>query len=216
MEHLLFLATPSKAINAYLLSQELRAPAGTTADQLNLASDRCGLVSSAVGSGSLPSGAERVSAARTVVIGVVEMRLTAAMSLPRRPSSAAHARHILETLLGLTAASHDDRGHLALLLTEAVANAVQHADSGCAVDLAITIEDDECLIEVGNRGEAPGPAALATGQSAPLTTIGGRGLPLSAALSDTAAFVPTLPGRVLLRMSKRLLGGPSFREPCGG
>jgi len=144
------------------------------------------------------------------------MRLTASVSLPRQPSSGAHARHILETLLGLTATSLDDRGHLALLLTEAVANGAQHADSGSPVDLAITIEDDECLIEVGNRGEAPGPAALATGQPAPLTTAGGRGLPLIAALSDTAAFVPTLPGRVLLRMSKRVVGCASFGPPRGG
>lgn len=134
------------------------------------------------------------------------MRLSATVSLPRQPSSVAHARHILETLLGLTATSHDERGYLALLLTEAVANAVQHAEPGSPVDLAITINDDECLIEVGNHGERPGPAALSAGQPAPLTTAGGRGLPLIAALSDTAAFVPAPPGRVQLRMSKRLDG----------
>jgi serine/threonine-protein kinase RsbW len=155
----------------------------------------------------LPGSADLVDVAGTDKIGAADMRLSATVSLPRRPSSVAHARHILETLLGLLATSHDESSHLALLLTEAVANAVQHAQSGSPVDLTITIEDDECLIEVGNQGEHPGPAALAGGLPAPLTTAGGRGLPLIAALSDAAAFVPTPPGRVLLRMSKRLVPG---------
>jgi serine/threonine-protein kinase RsbW len=137
--------------------------------------------------------------------GAPGMRLSATLSLPRQPSSVAHARHILDTLLGLIDISHDEHGPLALLLTEAIANAVQHAAPSSQVDVAITIQDDECVIEVGNHGQHPGPAALAAGLPAPLTTAGGRGLPLIAALADTATFVPTPPGQVLLRMRKRLV-----------
>lgn len=181
-----------------------------------MVSDCAGLVASAVGSGVWPGTLRESTRAWTAWDWSPEMHLSATVSLPGQPSSVAHARHILETLLALTVASHDERGFLTLLLTEAVANAVQHAEPGSAVDVAITIEDDECLIEVGNYGEHPGPTALAAGLPAPLTTAGGRGLPLIAALSDAAVFVPTLPGRVLLRMSKRLAGSAAFRRPRAG
>jgi hypothetical protein len=65
----------------------------------------------------------------------------------------------------------------------------------------ITVGD--VLDEVGNVGtnrqcpriDAKLPDALA---------VGGRGLPLIAALADTAAFVPTAHGHVLPRITKQL------------
>jgi len=131
------------------------------------------------------------------------MRLSMTLSLPRQPSSVTRARQVLTTLLSLTPADAEIRGHLAVLISEACANAVAHADPGSAVDITIDIDDHTCAVEVGNRGITPDGAGLHAGLPDPLT-IGGRGLPLIAALADTASFTDRRPGQVVLRMSKHL------------
>ncbi|MBM0258287.1 ATP-binding protein [Micromonospora sp. 4G55] len=134
------------------------------------------------------------------------MRVSMTLSLPRQPSSVTRARHVLTTLLSLTDAAEDSRGHLAVLITEACANAVLHGHPDSAVDITIIIDDDDddvCLLEVGNRGSTPNGAGLDAELPAPLT-VGGRGLPLIAALADTAAFVAGPPDHVLLRITKHL------------
>lgn len=83
------------------------------------------------------------------------MRVTTTFSLPRRPSSVTRARHVLATLLSLTDTAEDSRGHLAVLITEACTNAVLHADADSSVDITIVIDDDVCLLEVGNRAASP-------------------------------------------------------------
>jgi serine/threonine-protein kinase RsbW len=131
------------------------------------------------------------------------MRVTMTLLLPRQPSSVTRARHVLTTLLSLTDADQEARGHLAVLISEACANAVVHAEHDSAVEVTIAIDDHNCLIEVGNRGSTPDGARLTAALPGPLT-VGGRGLPLIAALADTAAFVDGQPGQVLLRMTKHL------------
>ncbi|MEU0547660.1 ATP-binding protein [Micromonospora sp. NPDC005979] len=125
------------------------------------------------------------------------------VSLPRQPSAVARARHILATLLSLTDIGDDVRANLAVAISEACSNAVIHADPSSDVDLTISIDDDVCVIEVGNRGSTPDAAKLDADLPAPLT-IGGRGLPLIAALSDAATFVDGTPDQVLLRITKNL------------
>ena len=131
------------------------------------------------------------------------MRVSMTLSLPRQPSSVTRARHVLSTLLSLTDAAEDSRGHLAVLITEACANAVVHASPDSAVDITIVIDGDACRVEGGNRGRTPDGAGLDAELPAPMT-IGGRGLPLIAALADTAAFVDGPPDQVLLRITKQL------------
>jgi len=131
------------------------------------------------------------------------MRVTMTLSLPSESSSVTRARQVLTTLLSLTNAPEASRGDLAVLITEACANAVIHADRDSSVDITIVIDDDACLLEVGNRGRTPDSRRLDAGLPDPLT-VGGRGLPLIAALADTAAFVTGPPDQVLLRISKHL------------
>ncbi|WCN79421.1 ATP-binding protein [Micromonospora sp. LH3U1] len=131
------------------------------------------------------------------------MPVSMTLSLPRQPSSVTCARQVLNTLLSLTDVAEDSRGHLAVLITEACANAVIHADSDSTVDITVVIDDVVCLIEVGNRGSTPNGSGLAADLPAPLT-VGGRGLPLIAALADEAAFIPGPPDQVLLRITKHL------------
>ncbi|MFE9960513.1 ATP-binding protein [Micromonospora sp. NPDC005299] len=128
------------------------------------------------------------------------MRATMTLSLPRQPSSVSRARHVLTTLLSLTDAGEEPRGHLAVLISEACANAVTHGDGDGPVDVTIVIDDHECLIEVGNRGSTPDGAGLTAELPGPLT-VGGRGLPLIAALADTATFLDEQPDQVRLRIT---------------
>jgi serine/threonine-protein kinase RsbW len=112
---------------------------------------------------------------------------------------------VLTTLLALTDATEESRSHLAILVTEACANAVTHAADGSTIDVAITIDDHQCTLEVGNAGINRYGSHIAAELPDPLT-VGGRGLPLIAALADTGAFVPTPPGHVLLSITKQLAG----------
>ena len=131
------------------------------------------------------------------------MRLTMSVSLPQQPSSVGEARHILAVLLSLTTADEKSRDDLAVLVTEACANVVQHGDTGTTIDVHVTIEAGACVLEVGNRGRVPDGGRLTTGLPDP-EQMSGRGLPLIAALSDSAQFVAAAPGYVLLRMALRL------------
>jgi serine/threonine-protein kinase RsbW len=131
------------------------------------------------------------------------MRLAMTLSLPRHLASVTHARNVLTTLLSLTDTTDETRAQLAVLITEACANAVTHATGDSTIDLTITIDDHECILEVGNRGTTQHNAKITAELPDPLT-IGGRGLPLIATLADTAAFTPAEPGHVLLRITKQL------------
>ena len=98
-----------------------------------------------------------------------------------------------------------------MLISEACANAVSTPTRDSTVDINIVIDGDTCRLEVGNRGRTPDGSGLGAGLPDPLT-VGGRGLPLIAALADTAAFVTGPPDQVLLRISKHLNGVP---DPAG-
>ncbi|GIF07217.1 ATP-binding protein [Actinoplanes siamensis] len=138
------------------------------------------------------------------------MHLTMNLSLPRQPSTVTRARQILTTLLSLTDADEEVRGHLALLISEACANAVTHSETGSTIDVTIIVADDTCLLEVGNRGTAPDGAGLSARLPDPLT-VGGRGLPFIAALADSATFVTGQSGQVVLHIRKSLAATPGPR-----
>lgn len=131
------------------------------------------------------------------------MRLTARLSLPRRPSSLVRARQVLDTLLSLTDASDDNRAHLTLLITEACANAVVHSLPDSTIELDIHIDATRCTIEICNHGHNLHHGELTAEPPDPLAPSG-RGLPLIATFADSAAFVTTRPGRVLLSITKAL------------
>lgn len=124
-------------------------------------------------------------------------------SPPGQPISVARARNILTTPLSLTDATEQSRTHLAILITEACANAVTHAADSSTIAIAIAIDDDQCTLEVVNEGTNRHGSHIAADLPDPLT-VRGRGLPRIAAPADTAAFISTPHGQVRLRMAKRL------------
>ena len=139
------------------------------------------------------------------------MRQRMSLSLPRQPSTVACARGVLDAFLTLTGTTQKCRDELAVIISEACANAVEHSEPGSVVDISVDVEDHECVLEVGNGGDIAG-VEIRWPPADPLR-IGGRGLLLVAALADTAVFAPAPPGQVLLRVTKHLpTGTPSPRR----
>ena len=130
------------------------------------------------------------------------MRLVVTLSLPREPSSITRAREVLAVVLSLTAVAEECAGSLAVVITEACANAVIHGDPGGTVELTITIEEGTCTLAISNGGDLT-DAKFTTDPPDP-AQLRGRGLLLIAALSDTAEFVPAPPGQVSVRITRRL------------
>jgi serine/threonine-protein kinase RsbW len=135
------------------------------------------------------------------------MRSTTRLSLPRRSTSVTYARHVLEALLTWSQVADQCREKLALLITEACTNAVVHAAGGADMEVDITIDPHECVLEVGNRYGALAQGELAAAIPDPLAE-GGRGLPLISAIADSARFISARPGWIVLRMVKRLTPAP--------
>jgi serine/threonine-protein kinase RsbW len=138
----------------------------------------------------------------------VHLRMT--LSLPRHPSTVVCARGALNALLTLTGITDEWRDELVVIISEACTNAVEHSAPGSAVDISVIVDDHECVLEIGNRGDASGVKVIR--QLPDALHIGGRGLPVMVAFADTVVFAPAPPGCVLLRVTKHLPGGITSRD----
>jgi serine/threonine-protein kinase RsbW len=130
----------------------------------------------------------------------VNLRMT--LSLPRHTSTVTCSRAVIGILLSVAGTTAECCDELAVIMTEACTNAVVHSAPDSEVDISVTVEDRQCVLEIGNRGDTF--AVKPTHQSDDPLRIGGRGLPLMATLADTVAFLPAAPGHVRLRVTKFL------------
>ena len=84
--------------------------------------------------------------------------------LPRDAASVPVSRQVLDGCLETLGVTEDTRTDIALALSEACANVIQHAGPGVDYEVLATARNGKCVIEVvnsGNRGEAPVPAGAA-------------------------------------------------------
>lgn len=135
------------------------------------------------------------------------MNLSMTLSLPRHTSTVTCSRALIGILLSVAGTTAECREDLAVIMTEACTNAVVHSAPDSEVDISVIVEDRQCVLEIGNRGDTAGRKI--TRQPDDPLRIGGRGLPLMATLADTVAFLPAAPGRVRLRVTKHLPPGPA-------
>jgi serine/threonine-protein kinase RsbW len=132
------------------------------------------------------------------------------LAVPRHASSVEHLRQTLDGLLGRLQVTAGCRGELALLMTEAMANAVCHGRGDAPVEVTIDLDEQRCLLEIGNcdgqldesRFHAMPPVA---------DQEHGRGMPLIGALADEVCVLRPRRAWVLVRIVKRL-----EREPVSG
>lgn len=134
------------------------------------------------------------------------MRMAVSLHLPRESASVARARHVLDVMLAEAHVSDDQRASLGLLISEACTNAVVHARRDGPIEITLRVENDECVVEVGNTDGDMAHLGLTglTGLPPDPLEENGRGLPLIAAIADTARFINPRPGWVVLQMAKRL------------
>jgi len=99
---------------------------------------------------------------------------------------------------------------VALALTEACANVVQHAGEHAEYEVAVAIDDRLCRISVVDSGEGFDPAAL-SGRDAGSPLEEGRGLLLMQALVDRLDFRHESDGRHRVTLEKRLAPHPPLR-----
>jgi len=79
--------------------------------------------------------------------------------LPRDAASVPVSRQVLDGCTGDPRVTEDTRTDIALALSEACANVIQHAGPGVDYEVLATARNGRCVIEVvnsGNRGEAQG------------------------------------------------------------
>jgi anti-sigma regulatory factor (Ser/Thr protein kinase) len=86
------------------------------------------------------------------------------LSIPPLPRYAGTARSAFSTFAGAHRLARKDFENLMFALGEAIANAIQHAETGEAIDVSFRIEGDSIVASVRDRGRgfsAPhGPVAL--------------------------------------------------------
>jgi serine/threonine-protein kinase RsbW len=111
----------------------------------------------------------------------VEIKLV--LSLPRDVVSVPVSRQVLDSCLETLGVTADTRADIALALSEACANVVQHAGPGEEYEVQVSAGNDRCVIEVVNTGEAPDGLAVAD-EPAPALAEHGRGLQIIDAVAD--------------------------------
>jgi serine/threonine-protein kinase RsbW len=113
---------------------------------------------------------------------VDDVELQMILSLPRDAASVPVSRQVLDGCLEILGVSPDTRTDIALALSEACANVIQHAGPGDEYEVRASAADGRCVIEVVNAGgaEVPAPAD----EDPPPTDEHGRGLKIMDAVVD--------------------------------
>ena len=108
--------------------------------------------------------------------------VTERLAIPARPEFVCVARHTLEGLARLRGLSPETVADLKLALTEACANAVNHAYGGAAgtIDVVFELSADRIAFEVTDQGMGFRPERVAAGEAGE----SGLGLTIIRALAD--------------------------------
>ena len=122
------------------------------------------------------------------------MEIKLVLSLPREAVSVPVSRQVLDGCLETLGVTPDTRADIALALSEACANVVQHAGPGEEYEVQVSARDRRCVIEVVNAGtgtqEWPASSALADDPVA-ATAEHGRGLKIIDAVVDNLRLTST-------------------------
>jgi serine/threonine-protein kinase RsbW len=113
-----------------------------------------------------------------------------AFHLPRDAVSVPVGRQVLDSCLRTLGVAPDTRADIALALSEACANVIQHAGPGEEYEVQVSARNCRCTIEVVNAGSGngngePAPDGFAvTDEPVAMTAEHGRGLKIIEAVVD--------------------------------
>lgn len=141
------------------------------------------------------------------------MDITWTLNLPRDTASVPLVRRLLVDTMDTVGVDPDVTFDIGLALTEACANAVEHAGTGAAYRVRAGIDADRCRIDVIDEGPGVPRALSGAGEPAfePLAEHG-RGLNLLRSLVDRVALTSDATGGGVVHFEKDL----RFRQVAGG
>jgi serine/threonine-protein kinase RsbW len=113
------------------------------------------------------------------------MEIKMALYLPRDAASVPVTRRVLDRCLETLGVTPDTRADIALALSEACANVVQHAGPDQEYQVQVSARNGQCAIEVVNAGSGTGLAEVLAGDPVPVTAEHGRGLQIIHAVTDS-------------------------------
>jgi serine/threonine-protein kinase RsbW len=125
------------------------------------------------------------------------MEIKMALYLPRDAASVSVTRRVLDRCLETLGVMPETRADIALALSEACANVVQHAGPGEEYQVQVSVGNGRCVIEVVNAGTGAGAVQSGRGTGrgrldgtaladdpVPATPEHGRGLKIINAVTD--------------------------------
>jgi serine/threonine-protein kinase RsbW len=115
------------------------------------------------------------------------MRIKVLLALPRDAASVPLVRHTVTAALRDAGVVEDCVAEVQVAVSEACTNAYHHASHGDGFEVLLEIGDDAITIDVTDEGSGFDPRAAVPTMPMP-SAIGGRGLGLMTALTDTAVF----------------------------
>ena len=131
------------------------------------------------------------------------MELKMVLYLPRDSASVPVSRRVLDGCLQTLGVTPDTRADIALALSEACANVIQHAGPGEEYEVQVNARNGQCAIEVDNAGSGAGRIAL-PGDPVPPTAEHGRGLRIINAVVDNLQLTGNEREGTTLRFEKTL------------
>src|ERR1051325_10007095 len=133
------------------------------------------------------------------------MEIKMALYLPRDAASVPLTRRVLDRFLETLGVTPDTRADIALALSEACANVVQHAGPGEEYQVQVSAGDGRCVIEVVNTGSGAGDARIALNREpVPPTAEHGRGLKIINAVVDNLQLTGNERNGVTVHFEKKL------------
>jgi serine/threonine-protein kinase RsbW len=116
------------------------------------------------------------------------MEINLVLHLPRDVTSVPVSRQVLDGCLETLGVTPDTRADIALALSEACANVVQHAGLGDEYQVQVSVGNGQCVIEVVNTGSGADGAwadgVTLTSEPVSPTAEHGRGLKIINAVMD--------------------------------
>jgi serine/threonine-protein kinase RsbW len=154
------------------------------------------------------------------------MEIKLVLYLPRDAVSVPISRQVLDSCLETLGVTADTRADIALALSEACANVIQHAGPGEEYEVQVSAKDHRCAIEVVNTGSPGGESAADADSTAdlpdgaapdrfalgddPVSAVAehGRGLKIIDAVTDNLQLTGNRRQGTTLHFEKTLEWGP--------
>ncbi len=133
------------------------------------------------------------------------MEINLVLHLPRDVASVPVSRQVLDGCLETLGVTPDTRADIALALSEACANVVQHAGRGEEYEVQVSAGNGKCVIEVVNTGSGASDARVALNREpVPPTAEHGRGLKIINAVVDNLQLTGNERNGVTVHFEKKL------------